>query len=95
MTDTQAAIRYILVRTDRPAQLDSYLYSHTLKLGNPVRNDKGAIIGFVLMTTADTDERVGYLAQYQVDRLNSGNHGAKVFYTLADVHETIREWEGQ
>jgi hypothetical protein len=67
--------RYFTVATSTPDTLPAFLYDHTRIVSRVDADDRGRS-HFLLRTTADTAERVNYLADYQAARLSSGSHWA-------------------
>lgn len=92
-TTTTTYERFFTVVTNTPDSLPSYLYDHTRIVS---RHDTlNGYSHFLLRTTAESEERVDYLANYQRDRLSSGLHGPSgVFKTEADALAVHRDrWD--
>lgn len=71
-TATATHERFFTVTTKRPVELSSYLYDHTEIVGHVVHEDYDYLL---LRTTADSEDRAEYLANYQAGRISSGLHG--------------------
>jgi hypothetical protein len=79
MTNTDqemSASRTISVLTTNPSQIAAYLYPHTVELDRERVDERTTRV--TLVTSAESEERAAFLAQYQADRLSSGWHSATV-----------------
>lgn len=85
--------RYITVVTSSSQeQIEAYLYDHT-KIVSSVIIASNHRRHFLLETTADTEDRASFLANYQSERLQSGLHGAAVYETAElAVAKHAEEW---
>lgn len=78
--------RYLTVLTKSPESVRSYLYGHS----SVVTTGSGPL-GHVLLVKVSAADNVGYLANYQADRLSSGLHGARVHETLEDAEQRMAD----
>jgi len=76
------ATRYVVVNTSHAREIPAYLYSHTEIVATATTEQPwGNREHFLLVTTADDEDRAAYLANYQANRLLSGMHNANTFAT--------------
>lgn len=86
------AQRYISVITTTPRSVPSYLYGHTVIMDGSELDLGNGLTGLVLVTTADSQDRADYLAEYQAGRLASGMHGASVWPTAREATDRLLEY---
>lgn len=93
-TTTTTHERFFTVATSTPDTLPAYLYDHT-RIVSRVEDAERGRTHFLLRTTADSAERVEYLANYQRDRLQSGLHGTGSVFGSTDepVREHLKNWD--
>lgn len=80
-TETTTHERFFTVITVRPVELSSYLYDHTEIVNHVVHDGYDYLL---LRTTADTEDRAEYLANYQAGRISSGLHGVSDVFATQD-----------